>query len=157
MSLERFSDGLEPGLAAGQNRQVREMFRFAEDAPCRHQALAAYLGERIALCGISCDRCTGADLLALAPKIAKAKAKAVTSAPPPAEGDEALYLALKALRKRLADAKNIPAYVVFSDTTLQQMVQFKPGTEAELMAISGVGPKKLVQYGEAFLALLREN
>lgn len=157
MSLERFSDGLEPGLAAGQNRQVRDMFRFAEDAPCRHQSLAAYLGERIASCGTSCDRCTGTDLLALAPKLVKTKAKAVSTPPsaPPAEGDEALYLALKALRKRLADAKNIPAYVVFSDATLQQMVQFKPGTEAELMAISGVGPKKLVQYGDAFLDLLR--
>lgn len=159
MSLKRFSDGLEPGLAAGQNRQVRDMFRFAEDAPCRHQSLAAYLGERIAPCATSCDRCTGTDLLALAPKLVKTKAKAVSTPPsaPPAEGDEALYLALKALRKRLADAKNIPAYVVFSDATLQQMVRFKPGTEAELMAISGVGPKKLVQYGDAFLALLGEN
>ncbi len=157
MSLERFSDGLDPALAAGQNRQVREMFRFAEDATCRHQALAAYLGERIAPCGRSCDRCTGADLLALTPKAVKAKTKAEASpAPPPAEGDEALYLALKALRKRLADAKNIPAYVVFSDATLQQMVRFKPGTEAELMAISGVGPKKLVQYGDAFLELLKD-
>ncbi|HZU53382.1 MAG TPA: RecQ family ATP-dependent DNA helicase, partial [Holophagaceae bacterium] len=156
LSLERFTDGLEPALAAVQNRQVREMFRFAENTLCRHQAMAAYLGERIGPCGASCDICTGKDLLALAPKVATAKARA-SALPhtPAAEGDEALFLALKALRKRLADAKDIPAYVVFSDATLQQMVRFKPQTDAELMAISGVGPKKLVQYGDAFLALLK--
>jgi ATP-dependent DNA helicase RecQ len=156
LSLERFTDGLEPALAAVQNRQVREMFRFAENTLCRHQAMAAYLGERIGPCGASCDICTGKDLLALAPKVATTKARA-SALPdtPAAEGDEALFLALKALRKRLADAKDIPAYVVFSDATLQQMVRFKPQTDAELMAISGVGPKKLVQYGDAFLALLK--
>ena len=47
--------------------------------------------------------------------------------------------------------------MVFSDATLQQMVRFKPHSDTELMAISGVGPKKLVQYGDAFLSLLREN
>jgi ATP-dependent DNA helicase RecQ len=159
LSLERFTEGLEPALATAQNRQVREMFRFAENTLCRHQALAAYLGERIAPCASSCDICTGRDLLALAPKAVKTKAKSNTlpggPMAPAAEGDEALFLALKALRKRLADAKDIPAYVVFSDATLQQMVRFKPQSDAELMAISGVGPKKLVQYGDAFLAALR--
>jgi len=156
LSLERFTDGLEPALAAVQNRQVREMYRFAENALCRHQAMAAYLGERIAPCGVSCDICTGKDILALAPKVAKTKSKsAILPEAPAAEGDEALFLALKGLRKRLADEKNIPAYVVFSDATLQQMVRFKPQSDAELMAISGVGPKKLVQYGDAFLGLLK--
>ncbi|HXC16373.1 MAG TPA: RecQ family ATP-dependent DNA helicase, partial [Holophagaceae bacterium] len=75
LSLERFTDGLEPALAAVQNRQVREMYRFAENALCRHQAMAAYLGERIAPCGSSCDICTGKDLLALAPKVVKAKSR----------------------------------------------------------------------------------
>src|SRR6185437_13243010 len=108
---------------------------------CRHQALAAYLGERIAPCGSSCDICTGKDLLALAPKVAKTRSKAAAlPSEPAAEGDEALFLSLKSLRKRLADEKDIPAYVVFSDATLQQMVRFKPQSDAELMAISGVGP-----------------
>ena len=152
LSLERFSEGLDPALAAAQNRQVREMFRFAESGQCRHQGLAAYLGERIAPCGASCDLCSGVDLLALAPRTAKARAPLPVK---PAEGDEALFSALKALRKRLADEKNIPAYVVFSDATLQQMARFKPQSDAEFLALGGVGPKKLVQYGDAFLALLR--
>ena len=156
LSLERFTDGLEPALAAGQNRQVREMFRFAENTLCRHQALVAYLGERLAPCGTSCDICTGRDILALAPRVAKTKTAPMPPAPT-AEGDEGLFLALKSLRKRLADEKDLPAYVVFSDATLQQMARFKPQSDAELLAISGVGPKKLVQYGDAFLALLRES
>ncbi|MBS1767115.1 MAG: ATP-dependent DNA helicase RecQ [Acidobacteria bacterium] len=152
LSLERFSEGLEPALAAAQNRQVREMFRFAESGQCRHQGLAAYLGERISPCATSCDLCTGVDLMALTPKTAKTKASVAEK---PAEGDEALYLALKALRKRLADERNIPAYVVFSDATLQQMARFKPKSDAEFLALSGVGPKKLVQYGDAFQSLLK--
>jgi ATP-dependent DNA helicase RecQ len=70
------------------------------------------------------------------------------------EGEEALYRDLKALRKRLADAKGVPAYVIFSDATLQQMARFQPATEAEFLALSGVGPKKLQQYGASFLDLL---
>ena len=70
------------------------------------------------------------------------------------EGEEALYRELKALRKQLADAKGVPAYVIFSDATLQQMARFRPGSDVEFLALSGVGPKKLQQYGEFFLRLL---
>ena len=70
------------------------------------------------------------------------------------DGDEALYRELKVLRKRLADARGVPAYQVFNDATLQQMVRYQPGTEAEFLALNGVGPKKLEQYGQAFLQLL---
>jgi ATP-dependent DNA helicase RecQ len=66
-------------------------------------------------------------------------------------------LELKTLRKRLADGRGLPAYLVFSDATLQQMAQFRPATEAEFLALSGVGPKKLQRYGQAFLDLLREH
>ena len=73
----------------------------------------------------------------------------------PADDEAALYRDLKVLRKQLADAKGVPAYVIFSDATLQQMARFRPGSEAEFLALSGVGPKKLLQYGDRFLRLLR--
>jgi superfamily II DNA helicase RecQ len=50
----------------------------------------------------------------------------------------------------------MPAYIVFSDATLIAMAESKPMTVRELLAIPGVGPRKLAAYGEAFLALLRE-
>ncbi len=66
--------------------------------------------------------------------------------------DEALFEALRGLRKRLADEQNVPAYVVFSDATLAEMAARRPATRAELLEVNGVGQAKLERYGDAFLA-----
>jgi ATP-dependent DNA helicase RecQ len=166
MSLDRFTSDLAPEQAEEQRRQIRAMFRFADNPGCRHQRLVAHFGERMGSCGASCDACGRWDLLAAAPKalrVPKSKAPrpgglSLRDEPadmPAASADEALFLALRALRKRLADEKGVPAYVIFGDTALKQMAAFQPRTEAELLAISGVGPKKLAQYGDAFLDLIR--
>ena len=68
--------------------------------------------------------------------------------------DEALFERLRALRKRVADAQGVPAYVVFSDATLAAMAALRPKTREELRRVSGVGETKLARYGEAFLAVL---
>jgi ATP-dependent DNA helicase RecQ len=125
---------------------------------CRHRALVGHFEERIDPCGGSCDFCSGRDVLQEAPRAArKTKAKGAHPAPVPIPQDdeEALYLALKALRRRLADERNLPAYLVFSDATLQHMARSRPTTAQHLLNISGVGPKKLETYGELFLELLR--
>ncbi len=160
ISYDRFTDGLEADLAAAQQRQTRDLFRLVEDGGCRHRALLAHLGERMGDCGASCDLCARLDPLGKAPKTRKpAKgvkgAKAFVPEPSDAEGGEDLYLELKALRKRLADAKGVPAYVVFSDATLQEMARSRPATDEAFLALSGVGPKKLTQYGDAFLEVVR--
>jgi ATP-dependent DNA helicase RecQ len=64
---------------------------------------------------------------------------------------------LRALRKRLADAEGVPAYIVFSDAVLRQMAARAPRDRAGMLAISGVGPVKFERYGEAFLEALRED
>jgi len=162
MSLERFLDGSEPAAAALQRKQIRAMFDFAEVNACRHQALVGHFEERIGPCGDACDFCGGRDVLAEAPKAARGlRARKgghpAVAAPAaiPRDGEEALYLELKALRRRLADERNLPAYLVFSDATLQHMARFRPTTAQHLLGISGVGPKKLETYGEVFLELLR--
>jgi ATP-dependent DNA helicase RecQ len=162
MSLERFLLGLEPPQAAAQRRQIRTMFEFAEGDGCRHRALVGHFGERIDPCGDACDHCSGRDVLAEAPLAARlarrrkgAAPLPAASAPEPRDEDEALYLELKALRKRLADERNIPAYLVFTDATLQHMARHRPATAQQLLAVNGVGPKKLETYGEVFLDLLR--
>ena len=68
--------------------------------------------------------------------------------------DEGLFERLRALRKRLADAQGVPAYVVFSDATLAAMAALRPKTREELRRVSGVGEVKLARYGTAFLAVL---
>ncbi len=69
---------------------------------------------------------------------------------PPA--DAALLEALKKLRRTLAAGKNVPAYVVFADKTLLDMVLLKPQTRDQMAMVHGVGAAKLEQYGDAFLA-----
>ncbi len=80
-------------------------------------------------------------------------------APPPAFDPEAdpLFERLRALRKRLADERGVPAYIVFSDRTLREMCERRPATPVELARINGVGPKKLERYGAAFLEALAEG
>ena len=66
--------------------------------------------------------------------------------------DEALFEKLRALRRRLADERDVPAFIVFSDATLREMANQYPVDEGELSRISGVGEKKLREFGPAFLA-----
>jgi len=67
------------------------------------------------------------------------------------ECDEALFEKLRALRKRLADERGVPPYIVFSDVALRQMARFYPAGDAQFSRISGVGEKKLLEFGEVFL------
>ena len=70
--------------------------------------------------------------------------------------DQPLWEALRACRKRLADAQNVPPYVIFHDATLRAMLAERPLTPSAMRAVSGVGDSKLERYGEAFLAVLRD-
>ena len=71
--------------------------------------------------------------------------------------DETLFEALRSLRKQLADEQGVPPYVVFGDKALRQMSQTLPTDNDAFLAISGVGQKKLEQYGETFMVLIREH
>ena len=64
---------------------------------------------------------------------------------------DALFEKLRELRKRLADDKNIPPFVIFSDATLSDMSQQKPLTQDAMLNVSGVGQQKYQQYGEIFI------
>ena len=73
------------------------------------------------------------------------------------EGDAAeLFGRLRALRAQMARRQGVPAYVVFSDKTLREMAISRPGTMAELRAVSGVGAAKAERYGRDFLAVIRD-
>jgi ATP-dependent DNA helicase RecQ len=208
-SYDRFDSDAANEVVERQRAQVREMFRLADDrSRCRHQAITQYLGERMAVCGASCDLCSGIDVLTRADRrsgrrrggspqapaqpgasaatasmtanaangtntantanaangtISAAMVSAISGAALAASSalssestlDETLYAELRRLRRSLADARGIPAYMVFSDATLIEFAARRPATRDEFLGVSGVGPKKLAQYGDTFLALLR--
>ncbi|SPE57155.1 ATP-dependent DNA helicase RecQ [Verrucomicrobia bacterium] len=66
--------------------------------------------------------------------------------------DEALFDRLRQLRKKLADERNVAAYIVFSDVALRQMAREYPNNERDFARISGVGERKLREFGAVFLA-----
>jgi DNA helicase-2/ATP-dependent DNA helicase PcrA len=75
----------------------------------------------------------------------------------PVRFDEDLLERLKTWRRAVATEQQKPAYVVFTDATLELIAEFRPTDLGGLGRISGVGPAKLEQYGEAVLAQLAEN
>ena len=77
-------------------------------------------------------------------------------APPSAEEAD-LYGRLKALRSKLAKEASLPSYCIFPDKTLIELARRRPGDDAEMLEVPGVGPAKLEKYGEAFLEVLREG
>ena len=74
-----------------------------------------------------------------------------------AEKDLDLWEALRACRQALASEHNVPAYVIFHDKTLHEMLAYRPQTAAEMLGISGVGQTKLDRYGDRFLSVLRDE
>ena len=91
----------------------------------------------------------------LVPVRAVATSRKTTDNAPRSETAEALFIELKTLRKRLADQQGVPPYVVFNDASLRQMAESQPTSDAAFMTISGVGARKLAQYGEMFTETIR--
>ena len=167
LGYERFdSDEDGDGAAAARQRaQTREMFRLAAARGCRHRSIASHFGETVAACGTSCDACAGWDRLAESRPLEPGRRHAPRSIDLARDGgaggrgepgeprlpDAELVLALKALRKRLAAERAVPAYVVLSDATLLDIAAARPRTPETLLAISGIGPKKLELYGSVVL------
>ncbi len=155
-------------VAAQQRRAVRRMFDLADSSGCLWQGLAGHFAQSIAPCGASCARCNGQDIVASARAVrnpsgarrsaiatalssaASGSASAVAAAASVVSGE--LFERLRALRRKLADERGVPAYIVFSDRTLEDMATHRPQTEADFLLVHGVGQKKLAEYGAAFMA-----
>ncbi len=167
MSYERFLSDLEDlNLKERIHAETRAMFNLAERTACRQQALVAHFAEVIPPCETACDFCSGKDILEELSPVKESRKRSKRVSPPAVQAphsdalelefSEELLDRLKKLRRRLADERGIPAYLVFSDAVLMQMASLKPLTEDALLQVSGVGPKKLTAYGAFFLGVLRE-
>jgi len=165
ISLERLldnTDSADSEAAEQSRRAVRSMFDLADSPACVWQRLVSHFADAIGQCGQSCGTCNHIDIVAVAkPRRAQSKAPTTKTYAPAdtsitdVSGNDHLFSALRALRKSIADERGIPAYLVFSDRSLQDMAARHPRTLGDFLAIHGVGQKKLEQYGDHFLALLR--
>ena len=176
ISHERFQDSIEDeAVRRATAEKTRAMFALADAPGCRHQNLIRYFDEPMDACAASCDRCRDLSLLDVF-RISKATRAPRRPSGEPLTADDArtlrssglaggaidpddvaLFERLRALRRQLADAENVPAYIVFSDAVLARMAAARPTDDAGLLAIAGVGPAKLARYGAEFLRVLREG
>jgi DNA helicase-2/ATP-dependent DNA helicase PcrA len=72
----------------------------------------------------------------------------------PVRYDEGLFEQLKAWRLERARDDEVPAYVIFTDATLELIAEHKPGDQAALRAISGVGPSKIERYADDVISVV---
>ena len=68
-----------------------------------------------------------------------------------------MFRALRGCRLNLARERGVPSYVIFHDRTLLEMAQQQPRSLDEMRSISGVGDKKLSEYGQSFLQVILGN
>ena len=71
--------------------------------------------------------------------------------------DRALFEALRTQRLQIAQVQNVPAYIVFNDATLVELVRNRPTSPSQFAEISGVGKSKLERYGKIFLEVIAVN
>jgi len=181
---ERFlRDIPDAALRREKQRATVRLFELLEAGRCRHRAILAHFDEAIEDCGSACDVCTGVAGAALAARAIDATATAArggaratrgyggvatglvdarapggsAGAPEPSAADERVFERLRSLRKRLAEDRGVPAYIVFNDRTLLEMAARRPATPADMLAIQGVGPAKLERYGDAFLDAIADG
>jgi ATP-dependent DNA helicase RecQ len=172
MLHERFLDRIEDdALRARTRASTVALFNLIERPGCRHQALVKHFDEVADPCGTSCDHCTGQSVEARLEEAADLERVAMAgwrrSAPTARNTsrasldvndlsveDRELFDALRALRRELADEVGVPAYIVFGDRVLLEMVDRKPETHRALLQVPGVGQAKLERYGDAFLEVI---
>ena len=104
---------------------------------------------------------SGARTVTLTQSIMPPSAMSAPKPPRPGRGeiscDEPLFERLRRLRKQLADQRNVPAYIVFSDVSLRQMARDMPSDEDQFKRISGVGEKKLREFGALFISEIADH
>jgi ATP-dependent DNA helicase RecQ len=164
----------------GELRKLELMQKYAYTEQCRRAFVLRYFGDPAAKpkCD-GCDNCLGVRLDASegaasskrargakAPAKAPAKGRgrpsgdgatrsAGTASEAPLSRDEIELLdALKAVRNRLAKEESVPAYVIFPDRSLREMVKARPRSRTDLARVHGVGPTRLDRFGDDFLAVL---
>jgi ATP-dependent DNA helicase RecQ len=138
-----------PEYGAGHERSAREWRDLAEQFICLELLQHDMEFGRLRLTAKGRQALQGGQVLVSLP-LARPAAPAPT---PPYE--VALFERMRTLRRDLADAADLPPYVIFADSSLVEMAAYLPHSDQSFLAIRGVGERKLAQYGEPFLAAIR--
>lgn len=146
-----------PTYGVGKDR-TRRFWKYLIDALTR-QGLAAIEGEEYPYLRVTetgWETLRGAPFRALRIVETRARRKRAErdGASQDMDVDDTLFQLLRAERRRLAEAAQVPPYVVFHDRALREMAAGKPASREAMLGIAGVGERKLAQYGDAFLTVI---
>lgn len=147
------------------HEKLEQVISFAELKSCRKKYLLDYFGEKMKANGCcSCDICIEKEKkpekkIIKPEKISwgvRLKADKNFTSAGKLDYNQELFELLKALRKDLAEEANVPPFVIFSNASLQEMAYYIPRNGKDFSLISGVGSKKLEQFGEIFLSVIND-
>ena len=138
---------------------LNQVLHYGDLRSCRRKFLLNYFNENYhkGNCG-NCDKCVEKPSFKIISKLSSAIAGGIKiDSTFENDGyDKILFEKLKQLRTKEAQRLQVPPYVVFGDKTLIQMAKHLPKNSDEFLEINGVANKKLEQFGEQFMQLIRE-
>lgn len=134
----------DPGERNRTEQKLQDMVSYAQQADCRRRYLLKYFGEQWELVNCqACDICQPATIVG-------------ASTDPTLAYNQELFEQLRRLRKRLADAQQVPPFVIFGDVSLRDMATYVPQRPASFAQVAGVGRKKLESFGPVFLQTIKD-
>ena len=131
--------------------RLARMVEYAETRECRRRVILDYFGEESPTTCERCDNCRPP-----APR-RRDRTRPGSEPRPAADPADPLHERLRAWRRERADADGVPAYVVFGDRTLYDILARRPNTAVGLLEVWGLGRAKVERYGAELLTLLRES
>lgn len=159
--IKEIADAAERERAWQRYHKIRD---FVDSNLCRHRQICVHFGEvpKWRSCE-ACDVCCGADRLLEVPKSRGKKGRRdqtaqrsrIAETQTSSDIDLSLRQYMRNIRRDIAQRKNVPAFVVMHDSTLEELCQRKPRSLEELRDISGFGKRKIDIYGKDILASLR--
>lgn len=150
----------DPGERDRAWERYRDVRRFVEGSKCRHRQICVHFGEMP-----KWERCDACDICGATPDWLTARAEepppkvrkrevAAASPAPVSDYDPQLREYLREWRRAVAQRKGVPAFMILTDATLDDLCRRKPASAAELLKVTGIGEKKAELYGHEIFAAL---
>lgn len=159
---EHLSDADISRLQASANRKLQALDQYVSAPRCRRAMILDYFGQHATISGCACDVCRGKvkrppEKVVGSPSRSRdhsTKLKTMPDMPLDASG-ELRFEALREARRELAKRDSVASFCVMHNKTMKEVARLAPTNAAALLQISGIGPKIVAKYGEAFLAAIR--
>ncbi len=142
----------EESVKANVREKLNKMMKYCENKFCRRKYVLEYFGETF-----SEQNCKGCDVCLKFPQLEERvidKKLDAWKTREEIDHDKNLFEKLRILRKQLADERNVPPYIIFSDVSLREMARYFPKDSKEFLTIKGVGQQKLNDLGRLFLEVI---